>query len=220
MRTARETSKTQQTLRNRGPFFSPTCPCRQPGLRLESAVARAISRCDSCDNDTLRFVCPMRTERGTVSRRSFCDAELLAKRYGPTAKPATLTLSFVNPLSDFLIDVCRRQRCRNPSIKAMSWVPFQDYNCSCQGSSNLVLALVTVCCSFYPARIQVQDIIPLWIFTSVAQLQLKEWLAFKFTVVANYYPRKSIDVELIRRGVIYYAVFFTPNNCSRVNHAG
>ena len=49
-----------QTLRNKGPFFSPTSPCWS-GIGLESALMRAISSCDLCDNKTMQVVCSRRT---------------------------------------------------------------------------------------------------------------------------------------------------------------
>ena len=36
----------------------PTSPCWQSGIGLESAETRTISRCDLCETETLRFVCP------------------------------------------------------------------------------------------------------------------------------------------------------------------
>ena len=36
----------------------------------------------------------------------------------------------------------------------------------------------------------------------------------------NYHPRRISYFELVRRGVLCYAVFFTPNTCSRVKYAG
>ena len=45
-----------------------------------------LKRYDSCDTETLRFVCPKCTrETETVSRRNLCDVELPTKRCGKTS---------------------------------------------------------------------------------------------------------------------------------------
>ena len=56
--------------------------CWSSGIGHESAKTTAISHCDSCDTEMLRLVCPRSTTK--VSRRNFCDAESLAKRYSET----------------------------------------------------------------------------------------------------------------------------------------
>ena len=69
--TAREMSKTQ-TLRNKGLlfFFSPLLLVGSQ----ESVLTRAISCCDSCDTETLRFVCPRCTREtdGIAAKLSRC----------------------------------------------------------------------------------------------------------------------------------------------------
>ena len=68
-------------------FFPRASPCSLSGIGLEvrgpfhAAIRVARKRCDSCAQGAL--------ERRTVSRRNFCDAESLAKRYREHAARCT-----------------------------------------------------------------------------------------------------------------------------------